>query len=821
MKFARTAATVIALLGVAAPEGARAETLTTAPGTLRAQLETDPWRLSFVDGAGRTVLAEGGEGLGFRVSGGWVRAVRALDARVEGDAIVARAETDDPLGRTLEVRAAPEADGVVAVSAQLAGGGGHSAIGIGFAARPGERYLGFGERANAVDQRGRVVESYVADGPYQRGAESQAIRAFVPGPGFRDRDDATYFPMPWLVSTAGYGVLVDNTETAYHRLDAPDAWSVEVTSAPDGGELGSAPGRLALRVFAGPGPADVVRRLTERLGRQPRAAAPWVFGAWFQPGGSTEEQVAQLERQRAADVPVSVMQTYTHYLPCGDHRDRREAERERLAAFHARGTAVTTYFNPMICESYQPAFGEAAAAGALLRRRDGSVYTYRYSSSPTNHFPVSQFDFSAAAGRDFYARLLEEAIEDGHDGWMEDFGEYTPLDSRSANGMDGTEMHNLHPVQYHCAAYEVVRRQRRPIVRFQRSGFTGAARCAQVVWSGDPTTSWGFDGLASQVTAGLTMGLSGVSTWGSDIGGFFALGQNSLSPELLQRWVQFGAVSPVMRTQRNGVAVPSRQRPQVEHDGQIANWRRWAKLHTQLYPYLVAAEREYRATGMPIMRHLALAEPGDPEAVARDDEFLFGPDLLAAPVVAEGARERTLYLPRGTWVDLWRSARYDEPSGGIELGRARLARGGRELTVPAPLEELPLLVRAGAVLPLLPRDVDTLARGGEGLVALGDRRGRIELLAFPRGATRSELLAGERLVSRERRGEWRLRVEGRRTRRYELQASLATLRRPLRPCGVALGGRALPRRAWRWDRRARVLRASFRARRATLVVRGC
>src|SRR6185369_11235438 len=97
---------------------------------------------------------------------------------------------------------------------------------------------------------------------------------------------------------------------------------------------------------------------------------------------------------------------------------------------------------------------------------------YQYFTS--RFFDVSQFDFSARAGRDAYGSLLALAVADGHDGWMEDFGEYTPLDS--------------------------ARRQRRPIVRFQRSGWTGAARCAQVVWSGDPTTAWDFDGLRSVMT---------------------------------------------------------------------------------------------------------------------------------------------------------------------------------------------------------------------------------------------------------------------------------------------------------------------------------
>ena len=191
----------------------------------------------------------------------------------------------------------------------------------------------------------------------------------------------------------------------------------------------------------------------------------------------------------------------------------------------------------------------------------------------------------------------------------------------------------------------------------------GAARCAQVVWGGDPTTDWGYDGLASVVRAGLGMGLSGVSTWGSDIGGFFSFFGRVLTPELLARWVQLGAFSGVMRTERDGIGAADGSRPQVDDPQQIGNWRRYAKLRTQLYPYVAGAEQEYQQRGLPIMRHLALIAPGDPAAIERDDEFAFGPDLLVAPVLEPGATERTAYLPRGTWIDLWRSAHYVERDG--------------------------------------------------------------------------------------------------------------------------------------------------------------
>jgi alpha-glucosidase (family GH31 glycosyl hydrolase) len=297
------------------------------------------------------------------------------------------------------------------------------------------------------------------------------------------------------------------------------------------------------------------------------------------------------------------------------------------------------------------------------------------------------------------------------------------------------------------------------------------------------------------------MGMSGVSTWGSDIGGFFAIGTRELTPELLMRWVQFGAVSPVMRMQRNGVAFPDKPRPQVEDDDQIQNWRRYAKLHTRLFPYLQAADRVYRRRGLPIVRDLALAYPNDERSLTREDEYLFGPDLLAAPVIEPGATERYLYLPPGRWIDLWRSVSYREKRGTLRVRRARVLNGRREATVPAPLEELPLFVRAGAVLPLLPADVDTLASYGPGpdAVPFKRRRGRLDLIAFPRGRWRGTFFHGERMRSVVHGRTWDLVIHGKRMRRYRVQAAL-----PFEACSGS-----------------RIVRRSFRMRSGRITVRGC
>ena len=346
----------------------------------------------------------------------------------------------------------------------------------------------------------------------------------------------------------------------------------------------------------------------------------------------------------------------TSTLTCARPTSRSTAGRWRRACSSAGRTAAPVTF---------PAFvgGGGGSAGFTVE-------------------PLAQFDFTAPRTQAFYARLVREAVAQGKDGFMEDFGEWTSPLVRSADGTPASRLHNRYPRDYHCAVRRITRSLPRPIVRFQRSGWTGAARCSVNVWGGDPTTVWGFDGLRSAVTQALTIGMSGVARWGSDIGGYNSFGTGErLTRELLDRWIQFGAVSGVMRTKRSGIAIPTYERPQVFDPASLPVWRRYTKLHTQLLPYLEAADRTYRRTGLPIMRHALLTNPGDRRALAAAGQFSFGPDLLAAPVLRPGARTRGLYLPAGRWVDLWRSASYVTRDGSLRLRRARLLTGRRAARV--------------------------------------------------------------------------------------------------------------------------------------------
>lgn len=745
----------------------------------------------------------------------WFQATKLRAARSAAPgALVLDVATNDPLGHRLEVLVRRAAGGAITTESRIAPGSGPlasraSLSGASFRAARGERYLGFGSRSNAVDQTGNRVFSWAEEGPFGGGEYEDAVRALVPGFTFPTGPTATNFPIPWLVSTRGLGVLIDQSERSTFDLlnERGDAWHAQAESR-----------RIAFTVFAGPTPADVVRRYSGYAGRQPHPRR-WFFGPWVQ------FKDPWPERFRELDVPTTVAQTYTHYLPCGVHRGHEARERRSTARHHGLGYMITTYFNPHICTSYQPVYDDAARNGLFVKNPQGRPYLL------TNPFTadqvVSEVDFTHPGGRDLFGRLLDEAIRDGYDGWMEDFGEYTPTDAVFANGKTGLEMHNRYPVIYHGASTAHTAKRGGDFAVFIRSGFHGAQPHARVVWGGDPNEDWSCsDGLCAALHQAVNTGLSGIAYQGSDIGGFHSITGARTGDELNARWLQLGAVSGVMRTQANGYSFRNDRdrRSQVWNPDVLPIWRRYAKLRTQLYPYISAASRTYQRTGLPIVRHLALAYPSDPVALRTQREFMFGPHLLAAPVVERGARTRSLRLPRGRWIDLWRSAAYDARTGALRLGHAAALTGGREVRLPAPLAELPLLAKAGALLPLLPPDTDTLAETGKakGLVHLHERRYRLHVLAFPRGISRADLGTGVRGLSVERRGTWSLRLRSARKRHaFRLQASMSTLRRPFRPCSVRLKGRRLPRRAWRYDARQRVLHAHFRVRRGTLVVRRC
>jgi alpha-glucosidase/alpha-D-xyloside xylohydrolase len=226
-------------------------------------------------------------------------------------------------------------------------------------------------------------------------------------------------------------------------------------------------------------------------------------------------------------------------------------------------------------------------------------------------------------------------------------------------------------------------------------------RYASFLWSGDVNSQW--ETLRNHIPIAVNTGLTGIPYWGTDIGGFVPT--KELTGELYVRWFQFGAFNTLFRShgrtwmlrlpwgwntgETGPIETPNVPLdPRELHNAQVEPiCRKYLELRYRLMPYLYSAVRECTQTGMPVMRAMWLHYPEDATAVARGDQFLWGRDLLVAPVVEQGAGARKVYLPRGAWYDFWNGERVE---------------GGREITRPVDLETAPIYVRAGAIVPMGP-----------------------------------------------------------------------------------------------------------------------
>jgi alpha-glucosidase (family GH31 glycosyl hydrolase) len=280
----------------------------------------------------------------------------------------------------------------------------------------------------------------------------------------------------------------------------------------------------------------------------------------------------------------------------------------------------------------------------------------------------------------------------GIDGWWPDQGDGLDAPSR------------LNRIRMYWEGSQLWRANERPYA-LHRNGYAGMARFGAFLWSGDVYSTW--ETLKTHVPVAINTALSGIPYWGTDIGGFVPTPE--FLGELYVRWFQFGAFCPLFRAHGRtwhlrlpwgwdlGELGPEEtqtyQGAGRPPDSELQNaavepvCRKYLELRYRLMPYLYSTVRECSTTGMPIVRALWLHYPDDAAAIARGDEYLWGRDLLVAPVVEKGATSRRLYLPRGAWFDFWTEERMD---------------GGRDIDRAVDLETMPLYARAGAIIPMGP-----------------------------------------------------------------------------------------------------------------------
>ena len=506
--------------------------------------------------------------------------------------------------------------------------------------------LGLGEGGPQFDRRGSVNEMRSGQGGYELRTHGGRV------------------PIPWIIGTSGWAMFIHQP---FGTFDFTGAESHFQPLSPQSA--------LPLDIFfiCSSTPAVIMAEYARLTGH---AELPPLWSLGYQQShrtlASKEEVLSEAKIFREKKLPCdALIYLGTGFCPSGWNTENGSFD------WNAK---VFPDPKAMLDELHKDNFHVVLHAVILADRLGGTV---------RDRCELSQFDDEQAS---CYWDEHRKDFAMGVDGWWPDEGD--PLDIAS----------RLVRNRMYWEGPQIDRPNERPYA-LHRNGYAGMQRYASFLWSGDVYSLW--ETLKTHVAIGINTGLSGIPYWGTDIGGFVPT--DEFTAELYLRWFQFGAFCPLFRchgrnwklrlpwqwntgdpgpmeiSRYEGAATPAASElhnPQVE-----PICRKYLELRYRLLPYLYSAVRECTITGLPLMRALWLHYPDDARAVQRADEYLWGRDVLVAPVVEKGATSRQVYLPRGKWYDFWTNEQIE---------------GGREITRPVNLETMPLYVRAGSVLPLGP-----------------------------------------------------------------------------------------------------------------------
>jgi alpha-D-xyloside xylohydrolase len=307
------------------------------------------------------------------------------------------------------------------------------------------------------------------------------------------------------------------------------------------------------------------------------------------------------------------------------------------------------------------------------------------------------------AAKWFWETIRDNYVKKGFDAiWLDETEPDLPPDNSYFSIGPGQRYYNVYPLFHTASVYEGSRKESdKRVLTLARAAYLGAQRNAAVFWSSDIYSTW--DTLRRQVPAGLDFTASGFPYWCNDVGGFNSLppehrplhpplidpsdARDNIAgyddyPELYVRWFQYGVFQPIFRTHG------TRTFNEIWSYGKQAEpiLEKYLKLRYELLPYIYSLGYQSYKTGAPYMRALFMDFPNDPNVFAIGDEYMFGPAFLVGPVTDQGATSRQVYLPAGAkWYNFWTNERFE---------------GGQTITVSAPIETIPLFVRAGSILPL-------------------------------------------------------------------------------------------------------------------------
>jgi alpha-glucosidase len=544
--------------------------------------------------------------------------------------------------------------------------------------RDDEQVYGFGEKSGVLDKRGWKLGGY---NYVMWNSDTYAHDSST---------DPMYVSVPFFMvvrNGRAHGIFLDDTWRSFFDVGHDHQGLLT---------FGAAGGDLDYYFINGPDPKQVIERYTALTGRMPLPPL-WALGynqcRYSYYPASRVRLLADTFRQKQipADVIWLDIDYQDNYKPFTWNYNRFPDPKKMIADLRAQHFRIVCIVDPhpKAQKGYAP-YDEGIAGNYFVKNPDGSVYEGPVWPSLAKHDPgLSVFpDFSNPAARKWWGSLYKSLVDVGVAGIWNDMDEPSVFDTPTGtmpldvvfdnDGQPAThrEMHNLYGQLMSRATFEGLSRLRpnqRPFV-LTRASFAGGQRYA-AVWTGDSTSDW--SSLRQSLSTLMGLGLSGFPFVGSDIGGF----AGAPSGELYTRWLQFGVFSPFMRS-HSDKGSPSKEPWSFGYRDETIN-KRAIELRYELLPYIYNVMEQASATGLPALRPLFLEFPEDKHVATIDDEFLFGADLLVAPVLHEGVSERDVYLPAGDWFDYWTGHRF---------------AGGRTIQVPVTLSSIPMFVRGGGFI---------------------------------------------------------------------------------------------------------------------------
>ncbi|MFZ5469925.1 MAG: TIM-barrel domain-containing protein [Myxococcota bacterium] len=543
-----------------------------------------------------------------------------------------------------------------------------------------EGFYGMGEVFDEVNHRGKLR-------PMQ----------LEPDLNLESLNTETHVPVPLLIGTRGWGLFVASKRYGMFDVAREESDLIEVTygTAEQSGE------GLVFHLFAAEHPLDITRRYYDVTG-DPLLPAPWALGPWLWRDESLDQAqvLDDVARIRSLDLATSAMWIDRPYATAVNTFDFNPSlfpdPPAMVRTLHDAGLRLALWHTPYL----EP------AAGALHDEAQASGY-FPPQLGPTARWgpPI---DFTRPAAFAFWQRQVQRYIDLGVEGFKLDYGEEVLAGLAGAgtgwefsDGSTERTMQHDFTLLYHRAYAEKVPAEGAFLLC--RAGKWGDQKQASVIWPGDidaTLTKWGEDvvdgdktvagtgGLPSAVVAGLSLGPSGFPFFGADTGGYRHSPPNR---ETWIRWVEQSALSTVMQTGDSSSQMPWEYTPaNGRDDAALELYRQYARLHLRLFPYQWTLAQRLTTDGRPLQRALGLAYP----ELGRhpNDEYLFGDDLLVAPVVSANTTSRLVLFPPGEWIDWW--------DGSVHSGEENVA---------APLERLPLYIRRGGIVPMLRPTIDTLS----------------------------------------------------------------------------------------------------------------